>query len=154
MASYSTITAAIALGVDRKRLENLLLRCRIPGTSRGRQGRARRLSRSSLLALAVVVRLQEELGIPAAHAAELIAGGLLGPGARGGRPDPGRPGSRVDLHDPGTAAGPTLHRGPFILSVDMEELDRALASALAEAIEMSPRPRRGRPAGTGRGSAG
>lgn len=148
MASYSTITAAIALGIDRKRLENLLLRCRIPGTSRGRQGHARRLSRTSLLALAALVRLQDELGIPASHAAELLAGGLLSAGSRASR-DQADAGARVEPGAPGA-----LRRGPFTLAVDVAALDRELAAALAEAIEVSPRPRRGRPARTGRTSNG
>jgi hypothetical protein len=154
MASYSTITAALALGVDRKRLENLLLRCRIPGTSRGRQGRARRLSRASLLALAAVVRLQEELGIPASQAAELVASGLLSTDALGSDPDRVIPGRRIEPGDGGTTAAATLRRGPFTLSVDVAHLDRELTAALAEAIEVSPRPRRGRPAGTSRGRNG
>lgn len=148
MASYSTITAAIALGVDRKRLENLLLRSRIPGTTRGRQGRARRLSRSSLLALAVVVRLQDELGIPAAYAVELLAGGLVSTGSRASPEHPDR-GGRVE---PGVPAA--IRRGPFTLAVDVAALERELAASLAEAIEMSPRPRRGRPSGTQRTTNG
>lgn len=127
MAFYSTTTAALALGVDRKQLENLLGRCQIPGTSRGRQGRARRLSRNSLLAVAAVLRLQRTLGIPASRGAELLADGLLS-------------------HPRGD--------GPFLLLVDVPELERELAQALAEAIEMSPRPRRGRPRGTARRRGG
>lgn len=149
MASYSTITAAIALGIDRKRLENLLLRCRIPGTSRGRQGRARRLSRNSLLALAVLVRLQDELGIPASNAAELLSAGLLSAGSRTDR-DQAHLSPRVESGGPLSA----LRRGPFTLAVDVATLERELAAALAEAIEVSPRPRRGRPAGTGPSSEG
>lgn len=148
MASYSTITAAIALGIDRKRLENLLLRCRIPGTTRGRQGRARRLSRNSLLALAVVVRLQDELGIPASHAVELLAGGLVPTGSRAS-PDQT---DRAARFEPGAPAA--LRRGLFTLAVDVATLERELAAALAEAIEVSPRPRRGRPAGTHRPANG
>lgn len=150
MASYSTITAALALGVDRKRLENLLLRCRIPGTSRGRQGRARRLSRASLLALAAVVRLQEELGIPASQAAQFVASGLLSAGPLGSDADRVVPGRRIEPGERVTGTAAALRRGPFTLSVDVAQLDRELAGALADAIEVSPRPRRGRPLGTSR----
>lgn len=149
MASYSTITAAIALGIDRKRLENLLLRCRIPGTTRGRQGRARRLSRNSLLALAVVVRLQDELGVPASRAAELLSGGLLSARTQTDR-DQANLGPRSESGGPPSA----LRRGPFTLAVDVAALERELAAALAEAIEVSPRPRRGRPTGTRRTADG
>jgi hypothetical protein len=150
MASYSTTIAAIALRVERKRLENLLGRCRIPGTSQGRQGRARRLSQSSLLAVAAVLRLQHVLGIPASRAVELIADGLLS--------EPGdRSASLAAADDPpggpdGAAGG--LHRGPFLLAADVNQLKRELADSLAEAMEMGPRPRRGRPPGTGRQNRG
>lgn len=146
MASYSTITAAIALGIDRKRLENLLLRHRVPGTFRGRQGRARRLSRTSLLALAVVVRLQDEFGIPAPRAVELLSAWATWGGTRSGAAR----GNVAPHLQPDAPA--SLHRGPFTLTVDVAALERDLVAALAEAIEVSPRPRRGRPAGTARSS--
>lgn len=154
MASYSTITAAIALGVERKRLENLLLRCRIPGTSRGRQGRARRLSTGSLLAIAMIVRLQDELGIQAPKAAQLLADGLLLAAAGSRNPHRHRVDSPVQPGDSPAGATSTVRRGPFSLTVDVAQLERELAAALGEAMEVSPRPRRGRPAGTRRGSDG
>lgn len=147
MASYSTTTAAMALGIDRKQLENLLGRCRIPGTSRGRQGRARRLSRDSLLAVAAVLHLQRSLGIPASRAVELLGAGLLAePAGRSGNPAAG--GETPGVWPVGAGAG--LHRGPFLLLVDVSQLERELSHALAEAMEMSPRPQRGRPRDTRR----
>ncbi|HUF64490.1 MAG TPA: hypothetical protein VMM17_00795 [Gemmatimonadaceae bacterium] len=146
MASYSTTTAAIALGVNRKQLENLLGRCRIPGTSRGRQGRARRLPRSTLLAVAAVLRLQRSLGIPASLAVDLLADGLLA--QNGSWPGVSADGGTTQATPQADAPG--LRRGPFLLVVDIAQLERELAQALAEAIEMSPRPRRGRPPGSAR----
>jgi hypothetical protein len=121
MASYSMITAAIALGIDRKRLENLLARARLPGAiSRGRQGRSRRLDRNTLLALATLVELQDRLGIPArvaaGVAAELVSGNS------------------------------SPHRsGPVTVAVDLQQIDAELTASLTVAMEMAPRPRRGRP---------
>lgn len=122
MASYSTITAAIALGIDRKRLENLLARAHLQETaSRSRQGRSRRLDRSTLLTLATLVELQERLGMPAWIAAEVAAGLVAG------NPAPHR-------------------RGPVTVTVDLRQIDTELTASLALAMEMAPRPRRGRPA--------
>jgi hypothetical protein len=150
MASYSTTTAAIALGVERKQLENLLGRCRIQGASRGRQGRPRHLSANSLLAVAAVLRLNQALGIPASQAANLVADGLLVKREE-------RPESRIAADKPPGRPDPPasgLQRGPFVLTVDVTQLERELARALAEAMEIGPRPRRGRPPGTGRRSRG
>lgn len=160
MALYSTTTAALALGVDRKQLENLLGRCRIPGTTRGRQGRARRLSRNTLLAVAAVLRLQRTLGIPASRGAELLADGLLSHPRGNAGTLPGALFTAREAEDNGPQAvrvprdGAALRHGPFLLLVDVPELERELAQALAEAIEMSPRPRRGRPYGTARQHGG
>jgi hypothetical protein len=152
MALYSTVTAALALGVDRKQLENLLGRCRIPGTSRGRQGRARRLSRDSLLAVAAVLHLQRRLGIPISRGAELLTDGLLSDPQGHSETSPGAPpiGREADEPRPHPApapGGPALRYGPLVLLLDVSELQRELTQALADAIEVSPRPRRGRPRG-------
>jgi hypothetical protein len=125
MASYSITTTALALGTDRKRLENLLVRCAVPGTVRGRQGRTRRLSRAAVLALALLLELQDRLGVPASFAAELLPALL-----------------RSD--------GEPVELGPVTLSVDLPRLERELAAAIAVAVEMAPRPRRGRPPAAGR----
>lgn len=142
MAVYSTTTAAIALGVERKLLENLLGRSEIPGISPGRQGRARRLSQSSLLAVAAVLRLQDVFGIPASRAVGLLADGLLATN-RGKRDADGVTGQVAVGHSGAAVAG--VRRGPFLLELDVTQLERDLTEALRDAMEMSPRPRRGRP---------
>jgi hypothetical protein len=122
MASYSVATTALALGVERKRIENILLRCCLPGTTKGRQGRAHRLSRRTVLAIALLLELQERLAVPAS------AGAVLLP-------------QLLDGEQPTR----TVALGPFQLSVQMSELERQVTAAIAAALEIAPRPPRGRP---------
>jgi hypothetical protein len=122
MASYSLVTTALALGVDRKKIENILLRCSIPGAGRGRQGRAHRFTRQSVLAMAVLLELQERFAIP------ITVGAILLPQLLEGE-HPTR----------------TIALGAFRLSVDMPELERQVTTAIAAALEIAPRPPRGRP---------
>lgn len=125
MAAYSVATAALALGIERKRLENILSRHDIPGTRQGRQGQARRLTRQAIVNLAAIVQLENVLSIPAPVAAELV-----------------RTARELSEH----VVGPVeLTRGSVALLLDLAAIDRALNAQLSEALEMAPRPRRGRP---------
>lgn len=125
MAAYSIATASLALGVERKRLENLLSRHEIPGTRPGRQGQARRLTREATINLAAMIQLEDILSIPAPAAAGLIRT------ARG-----------LSRSPDGSVQ---LVRGSVILIIDFAAIERALLTQLGEALEMAPRPRRGRP---------
>ena len=125
MRAYTVDVAALALGVERKYLDNLLSHHDIPGCAGGRQGIRRRLDRDAVARLAIVVTLVRELLMPLAAAIRLA----------------------VQLHDQGTAtAGPTIR-----LALDLPALERGLEARLATAVESAREPRRGRPpAGRGR----
>jgi hypothetical protein len=125
MAAYSIATAALALGVDRKRLENILSRQDVPGTRRGRQGQARRLSREATVNLAAMIQLEDIFSIPAPAAADLI---------RTARELSRSPSGSVQIL-----------RGSVGLIIDFAALESTLLAQLSEALEMAPRPRRGRP---------
>ena len=125
MAAYSIATTALALDIERKRLENILSRHDIPGTRQGRQGQARRLTREAVVNLAAIVQLENVLSIPAPVAAELV---------RKGRELP------RDV-----AGAVQLARGAVALLIDFAAIERALLAQLSAALEMAPRPRRGRP---------
>jgi hypothetical protein len=125
MPAYSLATAALALGVERKRLENILSRYEIPGTRQGRQGQARRLTRDATINLAAIIQLEDLLSIPASAAADLVKT------ARGLPKSPDGAAQFV--------------RGSVILIIDFAAIERALLTQLREALEMAPRPRRGRP---------
>jgi hypothetical protein len=125
MAAYSVATAALALGIERKRLENILSRYEILGTGLGRQGKARRLSRQTIINLAAMVQLETVLSIPAPAAAELV---------------------RTARKLSEETAGPVqITRGSIALIIDFAAIERALLAQLSEALEMAPRLRRGRP---------
>jgi hypothetical protein len=125
VAAYSIATAALALGIERKRLENILSRYEIPGTRQGRQGQARRLTREATINLAAMIQLEAMLSIPTPAAADLV--GM----ARGLSPSP--------------AGSVQLGRESVILIIDFAAIERALLAQLSEALETGPRPRRGRP---------
>jgi hypothetical protein len=75
--------------------------------------------------LAVILQLEELLLIPTSAAAELVATARKGAES---------------------SAGPwQLVRGSISLTIDFAAIELALLAQLSEALEMAPRPRRGRP---------
>lgn len=122
MATYSIATAALAFGLDRKYLENLL--ARYPGLPRAsaKQGRAQKLSRQFLLKLSATLALHREFGVPLTAAAAVIE----------------------RLTDIGQTPS-ALALGAVQVSIDFPALERSLDAQLAEALEIAPRIRRGRP---------
>jgi hypothetical protein len=125
MAAYSIATAALAIGVDRKRVENILSRYEIPGTRHGRQGQTRRLTREAILNLAALIQLEDRFSIPVPAAADLI---------RTARGLPNSPDGTVQI----------VHESVGLI-IDFGAIEHALQAQLSEALEMAPRPRRGRP---------
>lgn len=120
MPSYNSATAARALGVDPKWLDNLLSHHEIDGVARACQGVPRRLTDRAVETIAVARDLMRTTGTPAAHAVALATGVL--------------------------AAGDAVARGELItISVDRAALQSSVARALSHAVEVAPRPARGRP---------
>ncbi len=119
--AYTVATAALALDVPSKWVDNILSHHTVPGVEQQRQGVARKLSIDGLLVLALTAFLIQELGAPAPKAIE-IAAALLGNEGRYESP-----------------------RG-LSLILDLAAFQAGLLERLEIAVEMAPVPRRGRPA--------
>src|SRR2546423_2021589 len=118
--SYTLATAALALGVTSKWLDNTLSHVRVQGIVQTRQGIARRLSIESLILISIALDLIADLEIPLASALGLAtrlasSGGKL-----------------------------TLESGARI-EIDLPSITESLLQRLEHAVEVVPLPRRGRP---------
>lgn len=126
MPLYNSATAAMALGVSSKWLDNLLSHNDMDGVAGGRQGVPRRLSGDAIRTIALARELGVAIGM-SAPAAVRLAGELLSSAGSGA-----------------TVVG---HRFSDVVSVrcDLEALDREVSRGLAHAVEVTPHPARGRP---------
>lgn len=122
MRAVTTGTAAFALGINKKDLDNILSRYEVRGYERGRQGLARRLSLASIEQIALAIDLSRDYGIPIPHALLLAEEALS---------------SRE-----GVVVSPSGH---LAMHADLERIRRDLHAKLAEAIDRVIPPRRGRP---------
>jgi hypothetical protein len=119
--AYTVATAALALDLPAKWVDNILSHHTVSGVTQERQGVARKLSIDGLLVLALTTFLIQELGAPAPKAigiAELL------------------------LRNKGRYESP---RG-LSLVLDLSAFQNSLLERLENAVEMAPVPRRGRPA--------
>ena len=121
MKTLSTTSAADALGVDRKVLDNVLAREARSLVSAGRRGRNRRLPVAALEQIAVALVLNRDLGVSIARGLELGALILASP------------------------ASPIAIGGLATLMFDSSRLCRALDLAVGDALESIAEPLRGRP---------
>jgi hypothetical protein len=117
---YTVATAALAIQVPVKWVDNILSHYTLPGVVQRRQGVSRKLAIDGLLLLALTAFLTQELGMPVANAIE-IAKGLASSGGRYTSP------------------------GGFTLSLDVSTFQSDLLERLENAVEIAPAPRRGRP---------
>jgi hypothetical protein len=118
--AYTIATAALALGMPLKWLDNTLSHHQVSGVHQQRQGVARRLTVEGLLTIAVAILLTKDLAIPLLSALQ-IAGELIRNG--------GRFNSAQGLH----------------IQLDLENLKTTLFERLENAVEIAPAPMRGRP---------
>jgi hypothetical protein len=122
MRAVTSGTAAFALGVAKKDLDNILSRYPVRGMDRGRQGVPRRLSFASIEQVAVAIDLTRVYAIPTPTALLLAEEALS---------------SREGII---TSPG-----GHLAIHVDIERIRRDLQAKLTDAIENVIPPRRGRP---------
>ena len=118
--AYTVATAALALGISVKWVDNILSHNKVSGIRQERQGIARRLSVEGLLILALTALLIHELGMSTPKAI-LAAGGIL---KAGGRYPVG---------------------GGLSIELDIAGFQTRLLERLENAVEIAPAPRRGRP---------
>jgi hypothetical protein len=118
--AYTIATAALALEISVKWLDNTLSHNRVAGVIQEKQGVARRITVDGLLTLSIVMLLTAELGTTVQTAIK-IAQRMIAEGGRFVSPS----GLRIEL--------------------DLETLRNRLISRLERAVEIAPLPRRGRP---------
>jgi len=118
--AYTIATAALALGVPTKWLDNTLSHYRVEGVHQMRQGLARRLTLEALVPLATSIALTRDLGIPLARALDLA-------------------------HDIIASDGRIAFGNRLIISTDLAATRTDLLRQLDHAVEVAPLPRRGRP---------
>lgn len=140
--AYDVAVSALALGVERKWLDNLTSQHTIPGTEHVARGVPRRLAMQALVTAAIVRDLNRGLGVSVARAIEL-AGAVR---ARG----PGESWTNPDLI--GTQAAQqfppevVLAIGDSVtLTIDAALIEQELERRLVTVMETTVPRRRGRP---------
>ncbi|HJP61422.1 MAG TPA: hypothetical protein VJ865_15550 [Gemmatimonadaceae bacterium] len=118
--AYTLATAALALNVPSKWLDNTLSHYRVQGVVQARQGVARRLPIESLTLIAVALNLIADFEVPLPKALQLA--------------------SRLTA----SAGKLTLESGARI-EIDLPHITESLLQRLEHAVEVVPLPRRGRP---------
>ena len=127
--AYTVTTAALALDVTGKWVDNILSHHTVPGVDQQRQGVARKLSIDGLLVLGLTSFLIHELGAPAPKAIEI---------------------AEALLRNEGRYESPRR----LSLILDVAAFQASLLERLEIAVEMAPAPRRGRPAANKTGRLG
>jgi hypothetical protein len=123
LRAYTVAATAIALGVSKKWVDNVLSHHRIPGVLQKRQGITRRVTPEALLRLEIVAMLTTSLDMPILRALDLANRVMA------------EPGKGIDLPE-----------SPHVrTSADIQAIKAALEMRLEQALEISPSPRRGRP---------
>jgi hypothetical protein len=122
MRAYTVATTAVALNVPTKWVDNVLSHHRIPGVSRSRQGVSRKLTYRAILALELALRIARTLTSTLPRSLELAALALADRDA------------------------PLSLGNGLSLTIDLGSLESELAGRLDHAVEVTPLPRRGRPA--------
>jgi hypothetical protein len=118
--AYTVATAALAIGMPIKWVDNILSHNKLIGIRQERQGVARRLSVDGLLVLALTALLIRELGLSTAKAI-IAAEGIVNSGGRYS-----------------AAQGVSIE-------LDLGAFQSGLLEHLEHAVEIAPVPRRGRP---------
>ena len=118
--AYTLATAALALSVRPKWLDNILSHHKVAGVVQERQGVARRITIDGLVQLLLIQIFVSEAGVTLNSAVRLAQ-------------KASEAGGRVEL-----TAG--IH-----LIADLEALRSTLVERLEHAVEIAPLPRRGRP---------
>ena len=123
MRAYTVTASAVALGVSRKWLDNVLSHHRVSGVLQNRQGITRRVTPGALLVLEIAARLGRAFAVPLAPALEIAAHLIQAKGGGAGLPGD----------------------SSVVMIADIEAITTDLNTRLERAVEMSPIPRRGRP---------
>ena len=118
--AYTVATAALALGVPIKWVDNVLSHHKLLGVRQHRQGIARHLGIEGLVVLALTALLIDQLGLPTTKAIFVATEIIRGSG-------------RYTAHQ------------ELIIGIDLAAFRGQLLEKLENAVEIAPVPRRGRP---------
>ena len=118
--AYTVATAALAIGVPIKWVDNILSHNKLTGIRQQRQGIARHLSIEGLVVLALTALLIDQLGLPTTQAIFVATEIMKGSGRYTG--------------------GQGLS-----IEIDIAAFQADLLERLESAVEIAPVPRRGRP---------
>jgi hypothetical protein len=118
--AYTVATAALALGVTAKWVDNILSHNKVLGIRQARQGVARHLSIDGLTILALTALINDELGLPTAKAIS-VAEEIIKTG------------------------GHYFAREGLSIQIDLASFQASLLERLESAVEIAPVPLRGRP---------
>jgi hypothetical protein len=118
--AYTIATAALALEMPAKWLDNTLSHIKIPGVRQEKQGVARRITIDGLLVLSISALLINELGFSLSRAARMAET---------------------------LASNSGLYTSPegVAIQLDLKGLRFKLLERLEHAVEVAPIPKRGRP---------
>lgn len=122
MRAYTVATVAITLGVTPKWLDNALSRFPVRGVSQSRQGVSRRLGPQAVVTLRLATELIRTLGLPLGRAISLAE-----------RAGDERETASIELFS-------SAH-----LIIQVSAAAREVNVRLADAVEVTPVPKRGRP---------
>ena len=120
--AYTVGTVALALAIPTKWVDNVLSHHTLVGVVQKRQGVSRKVNLEGVLHLALAINLIQDLQVPTSNALRLAS--LL------------------------TETGGNYHtKAGIAIAVDLPRTRAHLESRLAEAVEVAPIPKRGRPPG-------
>src|SRR6478736_425773 len=122
MRAYTVATVAVTLGVTPKWLDNVLSRFPVRGVLQSRQGVSRKLGPHAVVTLHVASELIRTIGLPLGDAIALAE-----------RMEQGGEVASIQLFS-------SAH-----LTIDVARVSREVSERLAQAVEVTPVPRRGRP---------
>lgn len=123
MRGYTVTTVAVTLKMPPKWVDNVLSHHRVPGVSQARQGVARRITPQAVLVLEIALRLSRSLAAPIQRSLEIAAEA-----------------ARIGGHEARISLTPVAELVVNVAAIEAETMLR-----LADAVEVAPVPRRGRP---------
>ena len=123
MRAYTVAAVAVALKMPVKWVDNVLSHNKVRGVAQARQGVARRLTPQAVTILEIALQLVRATSLPVSRALEVAH----------------------KVAELGGSAAPVYLSRTVTIVVDVAAITVETSGRLAQAVEIAPRPRRGRP---------
>lgn len=123
MRAYTVAAVAVALKMPVKWVDNVLSHNKVRGVSQARQGVARRLTPQAVTILEIALQLIRAASVPVSRALAVAH----------------------EVAEMGGSAAPVYLSNSVTIVVDVMAITRETSDRLAQAVEIAPRPPRGRP---------